>query len=118
MSVRRFVYITILAAGLASPAMASIFVDVDLAPPAPRMEAVPVAPPGYVWAPGFWMWEGGRHVWHPGHWMAERPGYIWIADSWEPYGPHWRYAPGHWARDPHWAPHEADYRGPVRYRHY
>jgi hypothetical protein len=119
MSLRRFIYVTIAAVTLASPALAAVFVDVDLAPPPPRMEAVPVAQPGYVWAPGYWSWAGHRHVWMPGHWIADRPGYLWVADNWVQFEGRWRYAPGHWDRDPHWAP-GPDYHGPewVRYRHH
>ncbi len=116
MSLRRYALMMVVAASISAPACAgsSLFIDVDLAPPAPRYEVVPVARPGYVWAPGFWFWEGRRHVWHPGHWVVERPGYIWVADGWEQRGPRWHYNPGHW--EPR--VEEVDYHGHewVRYR--
>jgi hypothetical protein len=90
----------LLTSGLALPALsqAGVAVDIDLAPPAPQVEVVPPPRPGYVWAPGYWNWEGGRHVWVGGHWMGERPGYHWAPDHWEHRGPHYHYEPGHWER--------------------
>jgi hypothetical protein len=41
---------------------------VTLAPPAPQVEVVGVAPtPGYVWFGGYWNWVGGWRM-HEGHW--------------------------------------------------
>lgn len=59
------------------------------APPAPLVEAVPVAPgPGFIWIGGCWVWRS--------HWVWER---------------------GHWARPPHhgavWVPHRYVYRNGV-----
>jgi len=54
-----------LAAGVATPATADIYVRI--APPAPRYEAVPVVRPGWEWAPGYWNWSGRRYVWVKGH---------------------------------------------------
>ena len=40
---------------------------VMVAPPAPRVEVIGVAPePGYVWVGGYWNWVGGRHEWIAG----------------------------------------------------
>ena len=50
----------IVAPGLAS---ARTYVEVDIAPPAPRYEVIPEARVGYVWAPGYWTWSHRRHVW-------------------------------------------------------
>jgi YXWGXW repeat-containing protein len=90
----------LLAGGLALPALsqAGVAVDIDVGPPAPQVEVVPPPRPGYVWAPGYWNWEGGRHVWVGGHWMGERRGYHWAPDHWESRGPHYHYEPGHWER--------------------
>jgi hypothetical protein len=68
------------------------------APPAPRVVVVPAPRRGYVWAPGFWRWNGRRHVWIEGHWVRERRGEIWIADRWDRRGNDWVYVPGHWQR--------------------
>lgn len=101
--------ITILAAAAIStpalivPAMvtpAAAQVDLNLSigvpPPAPLYEVVPAPRAGYVWAPGYWRWEGGRHVWAPGYWIAERPGYRWVPDRWARVEGGWRHEAGHW----------------------
>lgn len=77
---------------------AGVSVDIDIAPPAPRVELVPPPRVGYVWAPGYWAWRGGAHVWVSGRWVAERRGYHWVPDRWVQVGPHWHYARGYWAR--------------------
>ena len=72
---------------------------VTVAPPAPQVEVVGVAPsPGYIWEAGYWNWEGGRHVWHPGRWEAPRPGYYWEPHVWVHEGNGWRMREGYWAR--------------------
>jgi hypothetical protein len=88
------------ASAIAAPALtsAAVNVDIDIAPPAPIVEAPPSPRVGFVWAPGFYAWRGGRHVWVRGHWIRERPGFHWVPDAWVPAGPHWHYVPGHWVR--------------------
>jgi hypothetical protein len=83
---------------VAMPAAAQININIDLgvAPPAPRFEAVPVSRSGFVWAPGFWQWDGQRYVWAPGRWVAARPGFFWVADRWEPRDGRHHFEPGHW----------------------
>ena len=75
-------------------------IDVTIAPPAPRVEAVPEEHrSGYVWAPGYWKWEDGQHVWVTGHWIEEHPNAHWVPDKWsqDPDRPsHWHFRPGHW----------------------
>ena len=44
-------------------AQASLNVVIGVPPPAPVYEVVPAPRAGYVWAPGYYRWEGGRHVW-------------------------------------------------------
>lgn len=82
----------------AAPAMARVDLSVDIGvpPPAPQVEVVPAARPGFVWAPGYWSWDGGHHVWVAGHWMTERPGFVWVADRWEVRGERHHFEPGHW----------------------
>lgn len=88
----------LVAASLGAPAQAQVDIMVNVAPPAPRYEAVPPPRRGYVWAPGRWHWARGQYVWSPGHWIAERPGYRWEAGAWVRRGPGWYYVPGHWVR--------------------
>ncbi len=77
---------------------AAVGIDIDIAPPAPRVEVVPPPRAGYVWAPGYWAWRGGVHAWVPGRWVVARRGYHWVPDRWVRVGPHWHYARGYWAR--------------------
>src|ERR1035441_10414684 len=45
-------------------------VEAPSAPPPPQVEYVPVAPgPYYVWAPGYWSWNGGW-IWVGGRYMS------------------------------------------------
>ena len=73
-------------------------VDIEIAPPAPRVEVVPPPRAGRVWAPGHYVWRRSAHVWVPGTWMRERRGYHWVADEWSQAGTRWHYVPGHWER--------------------
>jgi hypothetical protein len=79
-------------------AQARVVVDVDVAPPAPRVIVAPPPRAGFVWAPGYWFWNGHAHAWHDGYWVHERPGYHWVADTWVSRGPHYHYQRGHWER--------------------
>jgi hypothetical protein len=84
---------------IAAPGLASaIVVDVDVAPPPVRVETVPPARVGYVWAPGYWEYRGREHVWVGGRYIRERRGYHWVPDRWEQRGPHWHREAGHWER--------------------
>jgi hypothetical protein len=83
------VYITTAAAG-------EVVVGINVAPPAPQYEAVPAPRAGYVWAPGYWRWEGHRHVWVSGNWVAARPGYVYHQARWEQAHDGWRFHEGYW----------------------
>ena len=92
-------------AALSTPAVArvNLNLNIDVAPPPPQVEVVPAPRPGYVWAPGYWVWEGGRYVWAAGRWVSVRRGYYWVPDRWVEYwgprGPRWYFEPGHWERE-------------------
>lgn len=79
------------------PAEARTFVSVRIAPPAPRYERV-VVRPGYIWAPGYWRWNGRRYVWAQGRYMGARPGWAWRPGHWVRRGGGWFYREGHWTR--------------------
>jgi WXXGXW repeat (2 copies) len=81
------------------PASAETRIFVDVAPPAPRHEVVPIARPGFVWAPGYWDWRNGRHVWVKGHWVRERKGYYWHPNRWEQRDGRWYFERGRWDRE-------------------
>ncbi len=80
----------------AVPAMARVDVDIDIAPPAPRVVEAPPPRHGYVWAPGYWNYDHGRHVWVDGRWMREKRGYHWTPDRWDQRDGHWHHEHGHW----------------------
>jgi hypothetical protein len=80
------------------PVQAAIGVDVEIAPPAPRVIVAPAARHGFVWAPGYWRWNGRAHVWHDGYWVRERRGYHWVPDRWDARGSRYHYSRGHWER--------------------
>src|SRR5262249_31167381 len=84
------------AIGLPTVGSARVYVDVDIAPPPARVEVIPEARVGYVWAPGYWRWGGHEHVWVNGHYIRERHGHHWVADTWEPREHRWHYVRGHW----------------------
>ena len=73
---------------------------VEVAPPAVRVEVVPVRPsPHHFWIGGHWGWRAGYgHVWVPGRWEVARHGYSWTPARWTREGGHWRFAEGHWHR--------------------
>ncbi len=50
-------------------------------PPMTVVEVIPAPRPGFVWARGYWHWEGGRYVAVRGHWEAVRPGYHYGASA-------------------------------------
>jgi hypothetical protein len=85
----------------AAAAQVRVDVGIGVAPPAPRFERVPPPRAGYVWAPGYWRWDGRwhRHVWVGGRWVRVHPGYRYRPARWVrgPRG-HWHFHPGHWAR--------------------
>ena len=81
-----------------APAHAAVGIDIDIAPPAPRVIVAPPPRAGFVWAPGYWQWRGHSHVWHEGYWVRERRGYHWVPGGWVSRGPHYHFQRGHWER--------------------
>lgn len=72
---------------------------IPVQPPPPREEIIGVAPQvGFIWAPGYWNWEGGRHVWVGGRWIPPRAGYYWEPHTWVHVGNGWHLREGYWAR--------------------
>lgn len=72
---------------------------VDVAPPAPYVEVIPVLPfLGALWIAGYWGWQSGRHQWVPGRYERPRAGYGWNAHSWVNQGGRWHLHGGGWAR--------------------
>jgi hypothetical protein len=88
----------IVSASVPVVAREQVAVDVVIgsAPPPVHVEAVPAPRVGYVWAPGYWLWDGHQHVWHRGHWEAERPGQHYVAARWIETPRGWHFVPAHW----------------------
>lgn len=89
------------AAFLPTSASAQVSVNVIIgeAPPPPRYEVAPPPRPGYIWAPGFWNWEGRSHVWVPGHWEPARAGEYYRRPEWVRSPEGWRLQRGGWHHD-------------------
>ena len=72
---------------------------VMVAPPAFRVEMV-VARPGtaYVWARGYWDWDGDSWAWVPGSWaVAPTRTASWIPARYLRVSNGFEYVPGHWS---------------------
>jgi hypothetical protein len=74
-------------------------VYVDVAPPAPVAEVIPVAPgPDFFWIGGRWQWNG-RWVWVNGHFDRHphyHPGAYWENGHWDNYHGRYVWREGHW----------------------
>jgi hypothetical protein len=104
-SLRRFVVGASIVTGVAVGSIASEstaaaqVVDIQIAPPAPRVEVVGRPPSSrHFWIPGYWAWNGGRHEWVGGRWEVTRAGWGWENPVWVHHDHGWRFAPGHWRR--------------------
>jgi len=84
------------AAPLPSLAASRVGLYIGAAPPAPMYERMPAPRHGYVWAPGYWAWNGNRHIWTSGYWVAERPGYVYSAPAWYQGDGGWYMEPARW----------------------
>ncbi|WP_256077216.1 hypothetical protein [Massilia sp. YIM B04103] len=85
-------------AAMAPAAMAQVDVSIVVgsAPPPVRLETMPPPRSGYIWAPGYWNWDGYRHVWLPGRWETERYGMYYQQPVWIHTGSGWRLDRGGW----------------------
>lgn len=96
---KKMLLAVLLSTGVALPALAQINININVAPPQPQYEAVPVLAPAQTWAPGYWAWTGERHVWVAGRPLMKRDGYRWAPDRWEQKGSSYQRQPGYWVRD-------------------
>ena len=84
------------ACATAAPHRSRVYVRVG--PPAPIIETRVVAPgPGYVWIPGYHVWDGRAYVWRPGRWdRGPRASAHWVAPRWVHDRHGWYLVEGHW----------------------
>ena len=87
------------AATPAAFARVNLSIEIGVPPPAARVEVVPASRAGYVWAPGYWGWNGHMWVWIQGRWLLSQPGYHWQHEHWVRAGNRWRFVQGDWVRD-------------------
>jgi hypothetical protein len=73
-------------------------IDIAVAPPTPRVVEAPPPRFGFVWAPGYYRWDGHRHVWVDGHFIRERRGWHWVPERWTEHHGRYHFAPGYWER--------------------
>jgi len=92
-----------------SPAAAQVSAEIVIgnAPPPTYVEPVPAPRMGYVWAPGYWYWDGRQYLWYQGHWEIERPGYFYAPAEWVETPAGWRFVAAHWEdHDRRWDDHD------------
>jgi hypothetical protein len=65
-------------------------------PPPVIVETAPAPRVGYIWAPGYWSWNGYKHVWAEGRWEQVREGYQYASPAWHRDGDKWRFQEGGW----------------------
>jgi WXXGXW repeat (2 copies) len=92
------------ASAFAAPAYAQVNFNISIGPPAPQYEVVPTIQPGYVWAPGYWGWNGDRHIWVRGRSIVQREGYSWAPDRWDQRNNSYYRTAGHWEQDRNYKP--------------
>lgn len=97
-------------AAIASPfaSQAAVDIDVNVAPPPPRHEAVPPPREGYVWTPGYWNYNGSQYEWIGGRFVEGHQGERWVPHRWEEHDGRYRLDVGHWDRDDHERREERD----------
>ena len=95
----------------AIPLAANADIIVRTAPPAPMHEEMPGARPGYVWAPGYHDYRGGRYVWVKGHWEREHRGMHYHPVHWVEREGHYVREGGRWDKERYMENHDRDHDG-------
>jgi hypothetical protein len=73
-------------------------ISINIGPPEPRYEAVPVQAPGYTWSPGYWDYRNNSHVWVAGSSVQVREGYNYTPHRWVKHDGNWSLEQGHYDR--------------------
>ncbi|PYL06811.1 MAG: hypothetical protein DME34_08125 [Verrucomicrobia bacterium] len=78
--------------------LAYIGISVGFAPPAIPIYTQPYAPAGgYLWAPGYWAFNGFDYYWVPGYWaLPPRVGFYWTPGYWAYDGGRYFFNDGYW----------------------
>lgn len=84
-------------------AQVNVSISIGTAPPPLRYEAVPAPRQGYIWAPGYWDWNGHNHIWRDGHWEQARSGYVYSRPEWHEDHGKWKLNKGGWKQGKHHA---------------
>lgn len=79
---RKLILIFAAASTLSLGALAQTTIAVQVAPPAPIVEAVPAPRDGFTWSPGYYVWSNGNFVWTAGQWVPNREGLAWVPPHW------------------------------------
>jgi len=82
-----------------SQARSVVEFEVDVAPPPPRVEVVPVPREGYIYEPPHYAYDGANYVWMEGRYIREREGHRFVPYALERHGDRWHYRGGHWDDD-------------------
>lgn len=97
-----------------APVQASAGVNVNIivpiAPPAIIVEAAPSPRIGFIWAPGFWNWNGHKHFWIEGHWEQVRDGHRYERPEWRRDGDKWRFQEGGWKKAKYEKKHKREHK--------
>jgi len=86
-------------AALSGNASAQVYFSIQIGPPPPLVEQIPLLMPGQLWAPGYWAWHDNRHIWIRGRPLMQRVGYRWEPDMWEQRNNLYYRHPGRWERN-------------------
>jgi len=90
------------AAAIATPAVTqarTVEYEINIAPPAPRVDVVPAPREGFIYEPGYWGYDGRQYVWVDGQFIARREGHTYTPHVFERRGEHWMFRGGHWDDD-------------------
>lgn len=83
-----------------TPASSSAYIGISVgfAPPVIPIYEQPYCPgPGYIWAPGYWAWNGFDYYWVPGYWAyPPRIGFYWTPGYWGYSGSRYVFYDGYW----------------------
>lgn len=83
---------------LSPPALADVEIFLRTPPPAARHEVTPAPRRGYVWVPGYWDANRGKHTWKKGHWERQRAGFHFVEPRWIERNNGWALERGRWNR--------------------